>query len=514
MKRLCALILTLLAVISLTACGSTESNPDSENASLSAIIDTSDTGFIVCDSGNILEIPDTKEAYVTSDRKYLLQLSTKGTLGLFSFAEEKTTLENADVTIDRVSQFTFNENGFSCIMEEGTICRCLFDDKSIFNINYVVDATLTTSNMDMYFASKGTIYSVPHNSKTAERIGTYSNDIYIYGASKDGSKVIMEDYNADDSTTTVYYYDGIETVKLDVFKSNDYSTGINYYYSDLGDYVVVSSYNDTKLLVKGPNSDFKKIEFNGEIGFYVRTSQGLFYNSASPDGFYVDVGPAEDHLYDVYWVTFDGEKEKLFSDVRNYDVANGLMYYINKDQDLYRTKAVGESTDTGERIASDVYTIDLSYDDEYVYYIKNVIAHSESSFNGTGTLYGLGPKSKEPVRIASDVYLTYYNFAYISVYSELFIADHGKSVLFFKNPEDHNYHTFSTLYLYRWGSDEPVKIKGEVHDYLYRANKTYLSSDSFLFSRYIDDESSDAYIYDWYYYNGNEATLIAKNAKY
>ena len=62
MKHLTALLLCLILILPLAACGFSSGSEVEKNLILSAYVDKDNVATLVCDSGKILTIPDVKGA--------------------------------------------------------------------------------------------------------------------------------------------------------------------------------------------------------------------------------------------------------------------------------------------------------------------------------------------------------------------------------------------------------------------------------------------------------------------
>ena len=129
-----------------------------------------------------------------------------------------------------------------------------------------------------------------------------------------------------------------------------------------------------------------------------------------------------------------------------------------------------------------------------------------------GDLYGYRHGDQEPVKISSDVFMSYYESLVGTEYdyaaTDLVMADRGKSVLFLIDPAAKDYITYGTLYLYHFGDESPRRILNNVREYGIRSNQKYLSSDNFFFTQYQPDNPD---LINWFFYDGEKPALVAGN---
>ena len=511
MKRFLSLLLAVTCILTLASCGSGGSSgkqvPDRAKTVFSFFADES-TVYVLCDSGSGLKIPNASDALVSPDRKRLVYVTDDGDLYCVDFKNEKTDLSAATLVADDVASIIIvKDAGFCFRGNDQSLNRVMFSDLEVDDIAASYETANLTDNADLFYSGNGKVYFLPHDADDAESIGSYKGKLKFILISRAGNSACWLDY--DNSVDTAYYFDGNDTVKIHEFTSQDYSTTTLQYTNFNQDYTVVYSYKDSVVYVKAPNSDFTRVNIGKNPYFGVFTDVGEIGIDTRKEisGFYVKAGDYGD--YSVYWFSPDGEKEKIVSGVLAFTVADGTLYYITKDKDLYRTKAEGAKTAEGEKLAGDVYALTSSGESGYVFYVRNAEEVKGSFMSGTGTLYCFRAGDKEPTKIAGDVVIRYYGILN-SYNTELTLADHGKSVLYFRDPEEHSYDMFGTMYLYKIGNSKPKRIAQEVFTYSISGMKNNLYSDAFFFARYIDDAYTDDDIYDYYFFNGKETVSIAK----
>lgn len=513
MKRLIALLLCLILILPLAACGSSSGSAAEKNRVISAHVDEDHVSYLVCDSGKVLTIPDSEDAFVTRDRKNLVWLSTDGVVNRVPFNADKTDLTKAEqLAEDAEDLLSVSDKGFCFSSKSDELFRFLFADKSVIEVSKDFSALIPTANGDLFYAFNGRLYYLPHDSEDSQSIASFRGSVRLWTISENTSELIWADFDESAETDTVYYYNGVENEKLFQAKNSGYGSNIVVESSPSGDYVVVYSYSDTFLMLKAPDRDFVKVDLKADIESGICTKDGALSNTTSKiDGIYA--AAAADDYEAVYWVSFDGDREKVLSKVISFEVSQGLLYYLNEEKTLYKAAAGGATIGEGERIATEVD--DFVVRNGYLYYMKDTVEDGDSYFVGTGTLYAYPPKAAAPVRIASDVYAQHFSYYSRpdSVFCRLFIADDGKTVLFLKNPEEHSYFTYGSLYRYTSGAKDPERIMSDVLEYNISGNTTRLHANGFTFARYIDEETSEEKdLFDWYYYNGKEAVCVARNA--
>lgn len=513
MKRLIALLLCLILILSLAACGFSSGSAAEKNLMLSAHVDEDNVAALVCDSGKVLTIPDVKDALVTRDRNNLIWLSTDGILNRVPFHAEKTDLSKSELIAEDVEELLALSNTGACFRnKDDETFRFLFTDKSLIKFSKEVSTVVSNANTDLFYALNGKLYYLAHESENSESIGSFKGSVNLRPISEDTSELIWIDCDDLAQTDTVYYFNGTDNEKLFETENHGYGSGVVVEKSPSGDYVAIYSYYDSHLLLRAPGKDFVMVDLKDEIEFNIYSKDSALSDTSSKiDGVYA--ATSTDGYNTVYWVSFDGDREKVLSKVISFGVSQGFLYYLNEENTLYKATAGGATIGEGERIATEVD--DFAVSNGYLYYMKDTEEKDDSYFIGSGTLYAYPPKASAPVRVASDVYARYYSYYSWpdSVNNCLFIADDGKTVLYLKNPEEHDYFTYGSLYRYTSGAKEPERIMSDVLEYSIGGNTAKLHADRFTFARYIDEESSEEKdLYNWYFYNGKEAVCVARNA--
>lgn len=515
MKRIIALLMCFVLVASVAACGFTAEKTAVEKNRISrAFIDDQNVAYLVCDSGSVLKIQDAKGAWVTAERKTLLWLSEDSSLYIAPFTGDNTDLTKAQLIDESAEILALTDKGLCFDNKDGELSRVLFADNSIVHVAKEAESVSASANMDIFFTTDGKTRFLPHDSEEVQTIGTNHETVQFWTLSDQTSEVVWADNEYTEDTSMLYYFNGQESIEIGEIRKNKYYSSLEVEASPSGDYVAVYSSYDGKLFLKAPNQEFSKIEFKGEIVPGIYTSEGLLSDRklSKMDGVYV--GVEQDDYDSIYWVTFDGDKEKILSKVISFETSQGTLYYLSAESALYKTDAAAVATKNGERITSEVDDFNVS--NEYVYYVKDSEQLKDSNFEGIGTLYSYCAKESEPIKISNDVYVTYFS-SYSSerdnIYCNLSFADDGKTVLYLKNPEIHKYTAYGSLFCFTHGDKEPKRIMGEVNEYSIQSLRTKLHSDQIIFSRYIDEETSESnHLFDWFFYNGKEAISIAKRA--
>lgn len=118
----------------------------------------------------------------------------------------------------------------------------------------------------------------------------------------------------------------------------------------------------------------------------------------------------------IYYLDLLGDREKLISKVRSFQLRGGVACFTASDGNMYYVEVSGANASERVRISADVQSFVLSRDGKYVYYLKDVSA-------GVGNLYVYRIGDEEPVKIASEASGTYLP------------CENGSSVIYYREGE-------------------------------------------------------------------------------
>ena len=123
--------------------------------------------------------------------------------------------------------------------------------------------------------------------------------------------------------------------------------------------------------------------------------------------------------------------------------------------------------------------------------------------SGEGTLYCYRVGQKEPVKISSGVsnYTSY--------------ASNGTAVLFYKDVEtiSDTYDHTGTLMLWNYGDNDPKKISSDVLTYSLDSgyNSTLSNPKSFVYSKYSSTDQDGKVVVNWMYWNGKDSVKVVSD---
>lgn len=514
MKRYICLILIAVLLFSLSACAAGGGKDKPKPDLVSGWLDDGGKAYICIEGGYTITIDDKLEgAFITPDRSRVICLDEDGRLYHLSY-DKKNAVLGEDITIAKNVDgvMIVCDAGLVYLTEEGDYYRYSFADESKvkFKGSDIFEA-FVTSSFNIVYCAGGNIYLLPADSEDNEKLGSYENDPNIVIVSEDGKTVVWSDIG--EESATVYVYENGERTKLGDMEMSFYSGGI--YYDELAeDYLALYSISSSTLFLKPSGGEHVRVKFKSELSSCLGAAGGKKF-----EGLYVSVNNG-DELKDLYYISKDGEKEKLLSGVKDIAISGETLYYLDEDNALRCAKLKGMELGESERIASDVYVMYAAPDSGTVFYYRDCEGVDPDNYTGEGSLYYFSYGGKAPVKISSGVFLIHYEFSYSEeslYYSADYLSEDGKTVYFFKDAEkDGDYNTYANLYSYTLGADGPVKISGDVLIFTLNSQtrSPLINPKFFTFARYSSDRDEGGVYVDAVYYNGEGCTVFAKEVIY
>lgn len=459
--------------------------------------------------GNVITIKgDVCRAVVLKDRSTILVLERDGLLYSTTAAnlEEKTTIAENATAINHVTS-----SGILYQNADLEIVRYFFADGSTISLGKNLAATHADNTLSILFANeKGNIYLLPEDAAEPEKISHYDTDFYAKDVSDDGKTALWVEKDSSAGTHTIYCYTNGNRTKLEeVNYKYDYSyVQFNKSQTFLGVADIYSQKVHILTLGGEESKEFTTVKLGNDIySSTLYTKNGILSNETSDtiDGLYAMVDA--DSNFNVYYIA-NGDREKVLSNISKMDIAGGRIYYINEDGNLNTAKLNGSELVEENKVSSDVETFRISSDGNYVYYFKN-------SDNNAGLLSRYSVLTGESEKISSNVY-NYSSTYYTS--TDFYLSTDGKTVYYFEDVEENiggTYSDMGTLKYATVGSD-PVKIATDiiVSIPMDGLDSNYINPTSFTVTKYISVEEvddTDQLVVNWIYFNGTEATVIAKD---
>lgn len=508
MKKMIVILLAVVLVLSLAACGQGGSAQNEIKTEIDAEFDCDGNAYVPLMSGKTVKIDDdVAEARITPDRTSIV-VRTKDGILYFTDADQK---KKTQITDDVEYIIAVRDAGILYLDPNGDCHRYLFADGSDWNVGSIGEYGLSETGFNTAFEIGSSVRIIPENSKFSIGVGGVKNYCDLLYLSDDGETVYWQDYNLDGEVTVYVSINGEET-KLGTFETSSISTEVTY--NKNHKFAVVTNSGADTLFVVPSYGEPLKVKLGSElVSNVVFTKTGLLSEdtSAAFSGIYVCVEGSEGN--NLYYIDANGEREKVMSGIGAYAIYDNSICFVDEDDNLRIAKLAEETLSKEEKITGHVDILNYSTrisTGGYVYFIKDYDDTDE-----TGTLYAYKIGS-DPIRIASEVTCEKYGSRGIGYIWGRYGSD-GKTIYYYKDFThiDDAYGDYAVMYKYTYNDSEPTRIASDVivgsisSGYTSRA----INNKSFVYIKYYSVKNEKV-IGDWYYYNGKESVRMASDIIY
>ncbi len=502
-----AVLMVAVIIMAFTMNAGTSNIDTKTHFALSARLTDDGTAYIPLPDGKCVVInEEVQTATITADRTRIVVLLKDGSV----YVTDTNLTEKNAVAENGVSISSVRNDGFLYEDEDEMVYRVLFADYSSVCLGEDVAAIAAENNISVLFATdEGGIYTMAYNSQEKNKIGTYEDSVDLEAISDDGqiSVWVTEEYDVQ----TIVLNEGEDRVTL-----GEVSAKSNYTYVTFTDdqkMLTVLNTNSDCMWMKRVNEEPIKVRLGATLESTFPYSAGGYITNQNADELTaLYVSTEGDSGANVYHISMDGERERVISKIRDFQIANGNVIYLSVDNTLYCAKLDGTVLTDEEKIASDVDVFKLSNNGMYVYYMKDC---SEKTSSGALYCYKIG--TEEPVRVDSEAgcyVLTYIDE--ILLYMDISID--GKTVYYFTDIEEieDTYIDQGTLMMWTYGDEDSVRIASEATCYSVTSTLECdeINPKSFTFLKYSSLGSDEKLYLNWMYFNGEEATRIATDVLY
>lgn len=467
-------------------------NEEKISGKVSAIYDVRDKGVIFCKK-------QVTEAEVDDILKKLAEKVPKYTYAAYKAVFDETfpdkKVEEAKWFYELLVGSPYNEE-----ITADQYFRYLFEEKETTELG-TGKCSLAKHNLNLLFTDYENIYQLAENSTEKEKISSCNTDmeILLYGMSDSGRMGVWSEY--DESETLFYVSEDVSKTKIGAVPANEVNIKFGECFFDKNDQqLIIFNYYTDKIFRKKWGEEAQAINAGGLIagGIYSRDGQ-ITDGAAELNEFYIrTLEDVSDQSGNLYYIDKNGEREKVLTDRKILAVANGRVYYVDEEDNLYQAEMDKDKVKNEVKITSDINEVDLSEDGAYIYFTKD-------PHDGNSTLYSCktNQKSLEPEKIAEEV--SFYR-----------ITADGKRVAYIKDAAEAKgtYTKYGDLYIKDIGKDSE-KISSDAANIYSPYEKGYISDKYLNFIKYDSVyKDSKLIIGDYVYYNGKENQTIIKDIKY
>lgn len=459
------------------------------------------TAYLLLEDGKCITINDEVfRTVITPDRKNVVVLLEDGTLYVTDKDQSKKTVvtDNGDRLIG------LKDEGFLYEDSDNKAYRVSFSGGTTAELGETNKVFFAKDTMSVVFEDgQGGIYTLPYNSSERVRVGKNEDEVELNAVSNDGVLAVWT--LIEGSNKTIVLCEGDEKETLGTVYSK-YSSGTGVSFTKDQKLAVVTNYNGDRIYIKQPGKETVTVKFNDELSSNaVYTADGIItkQSASKVKGIYVLVDA--ENGSNLYYVTLNGEKERVLSKVSRVNFSNGNIVYLDTESNLYTAKVSGANISDEKKLSGDAWTMMRVTDNgSYLYYMKDCDDES-----GTLCCYKFG--EKEAKRVASDVSLYDGWLDYIQIGSD------GKTVYFLKDVEriKGTYTDCGDLYVWSYGKGESEKLASEVIENSLTSNLTTgeINKNGFVYFKF-NSKTEDEILIDAFYYNGKESVKMASELTY
>lgn len=482
-------------------------NTSVNNTEISARYDEDSIAYIPTMNGNVIKInDDVNKAVMTSNRTYVVVLTYKNEL---YFVDLKTN-EKIFVADNAFEMGNIHDKGFIYWDSDDVCHRVIYKDCSDVKLGqvrqygkYIVSSD---KNFNITFVVDDALYLMKESSQEKEKLARLYDTCDILYIADDGETVYWCEYGK--SENVVYEYYNGEKTKIGMMEIMDEYVSYNnnmFVHNKSGEFgVIVNNTANTLYMVKKGKEPIK-VKLNDSLynmkKIYSVNGELSREKSPSVKGIYVlEKGQSINNLY---YIDSEGESEKVLSNITDYEISDGYIYYIDYEDNLKEARINGATVSHEKKISSDVDV--FKHYAGYVYFMKDT---SKNHQMGSLYVYKQGSEAK---RITDDVY------CFVSTDGQAewsgFIGIDGKSCYYLKEPEvRYEVPVVGDLYKYTYGKTKNSRIASDVIGYTISSKNdmNLINNDSFIYERNVSQDEFGYYIGDCYFYNGKDNTLMAE----
>ena len=459
------------------------------------------TGYLPRMDGTMLEIRgDVVALWLLKDRKTAVILERDGTLYTLA-GEEKQTLA-AEVS----SVQTVRSSGVLYLDGEGYLYRQLFDVDEPVRLGQNPEAiTAETSLTTLFVDAEKNLYLLKEDAQEPEKISQCTQDgasVELEAVTDDGGTAIWMEVNKTDKKSSVYLYETGDRSLLGEVDSA-YSSTYPAFSAD-GALLAVGNTSASTLWFQKSGGEVVKAKLGGTLSsaaLYTKDGR-LDESTGDADGLYALVKASDSSS--AYFITLDGDREKIVSDIRAFQIANGKICYLTTDKDLYLADIDGAQATDAVKLAGEVVDFDIAADGETVYYVKNFEEKEKSA-----SLYRYSVAQGEAEKLSSEAYTLGLWGLYYSCYS---LSSDGKTVFFFEQMQSigDTYSTSGVLKCAAVGSG-PVQVSTDIMVSLESGLLNgSIDPKHVMLEKYISLDEEKNILVNWMYFDGTQAQALAK----
>ena len=228
--------------------------------------------------------------------------------------------------------------------------------------------TAETSLTTLFVDAEKNLYLLKEDAQEPEKISQCTQDgadVELEAVTDDGGTAIWMEVNKTDKKSSVYLYETGDRSLLGEVDSA-YSSTYPAFSAD-GALLAVGNTSASILWFQKSGGEVVKAKLGGTLSsaaLYTKDGR-LDESTGDADGLYALVKASDSSS--AYFITLDGDREKIVSDIRAFQIANGKICYLTTDKDLYLADIDGAQATDAVKLAGEVVDFDIAADGEMVY---------------------------------------------------------------------------------------------------------------------------------------------------
>ncbi len=378
------------------------------------------------------------------------------------------------------------------------------------NMDALDDIIISIGNdLHVVYADDYCIYQIESTFDEPQRIGRYQNVVFLKDISRDGSKIIWSD--AGTESEEVFIFENNDIARVCTYEPVVKKEDINYIssntkaeFSSSGKYCIISNTSSEVVYLKLDGDEDAKVyhlrskcsdpyKYNPNLRIFTENGPLRYDSSEDIKSFYIQAG------YDFYYLTVEGEYDRIATNCRNYAISNGYLYYVTE-----RESVLGKYSLYCAKISADRITDDRCYAKnwglgwflpigDYVYY-----------YNMEGSPYNCVLVNKALVSAGDD------DRVVEDYFKKLYISPDGEFSYYSENNKFYRY-SYESRERFEIAKDVELVSKKYIELPAYGVGRNYITvillDNDFIYGKY-KYAGGEAKYYDFYYFDGNNSEKI------
>lgn len=453
---------------------------------------------------------DVDTAYLSRDRESIVVLETDGYLYWTTPENPETKTGIAETAGSIVS-----------LKNDGVVYTDTATDDSVYyRYDFETGSSIELGTGDISLADDttsalicdddGVVWLLPAGETTPERIGQYDGTLAACAVDNEGKLGVWT--ASESGQKTVYLCDSGEREKLETINNIYNSTFV--YFSRDNSAMFVGNTGAEYVFLKRAGEDTARIALPNDVDYASPCTENDLLtadqNVDEKSSIYVCVvNDDNSDLFNVYWVNFYGERERIVSAVQDYRMKDGVIYYIDEDDDLRCAALDGSRVSDERKIAGNVVTITASPSGAGVLYGKNV------GDDSIGSLYYYAYKDDASSRITAGApfYRVVWNDELLLTIDFSEFSSDGKYIYYLDNgvQVEDTFGVYGTLCRYKIRDGSIEQLTTMTMGLFDSGRRDYTIDEDFLWGQQFFSYENDTLMTDLFVFDHGQKVTIAQD---